>query len=202
MTKAKRNIKGKFIVIYAANNLGKSVQVGLLTKKLVDLGVQVLKVKYPIYELKPTGPLINKGLREDTSISELELQKIFARNRKDFQKIVITLLDAGINIVAEDYTGTGIAWGMVRGIPLTKLREINTGLIEPDLAILLDGKRFITKIEKGHRNEDLEQAIWEKSREVHLRLAKLFNWKVVKANQEIEEVHAAIWKLVSKLFKG
>jgi len=194
--------KGRFIVIYAANNLGKSVQVTNLAVKLIEAGHQVLKIKYPIYQLEPTGPAINKGLRIDTSISELALQKLFARNRRDFQKTIITLLNAGIDIIAEDYKGTGIAWGMTRGIKLELLEKINANLIEPDLSILLDGKRFISKIEKGHRNEDLDQTEWEKSRSMHKLLGKRYGWKNVNANQSIYEVSEDIWKIVSKAFSA
>jgi thymidylate kinase len=47
--------RGKFIVLYGANNLGKSTQVELLVNNLRTLQHWKLthKVKYPIYDLDP-----------------------------------------------------------------------------------------------------------------------------------------------------
>lgn len=195
--------KGKFIVIYGANNLGKSTQIGLLAKAILARGLDVLKVKYAIYGLEPTGPLINTILRApdtlDKKYSEDEFQKIQAQNKKDFQPIIQTLLGAGINVVAEDYKGTGIAWGLTRDVSIETLEKNNEGLIDPDLAILLDGERFTTKVEAKHRNEDGENGIWEKNRKIQLELAEKYNWEKVNANQIIEKVHEDIMKLVEPL---
>lgn len=200
------NKKGKFIVIYGANNVGKSVQTKLLSNKIISEGYALATFKYPVYNLQPTGPKINQILRHPETlkqkVSEIELQKIFAKNRKDFQVTVLSLLNAGINILAEDYTGTGIAWGMTRDLSLLELEKINTGLIKPDLAILLDGTRFLTTIEKGHRNETDKDEMWLKNRQIHLQLAERYNWRQVKANQTIEKVHKDIWQAVSPVLSA
>lgn len=192
--------KGKFIVIYGANNLGKSTQVTELAKKFSELGIDFIRVKYPIYNLEPTGPQINNILRHPDELNheytENELQQVFAQNRRDFQPTIRTLLEAQITVLAEDYTGTGIAWGLTREVSFEALEEYNKDLIIPNLAILLDGKRFTTKVEHKHRNEDGEDGIWEKNRQIHLELAERYGWKKVDANQSIEKVHEDIMKLV------
>lgn len=189
-------MRGKFIVIYGSNNIGKSEQVKLLSIEFVEKEVEFLKIKYPIYSLKPTGPEINKILRSPSRISELELQKIFAQNRRDFQPTLKKILESGINIVAEDYTGTGLAWGLTRDCTIKELEDINKDLLVPDLAILLDGERFFTKVEAGHRNEGSNQETWEKNRSVHQFLAKRYGWYIVNANQKIKEVHSDILDIV------
>ena len=195
--------KGKFIVLYGANNLGKSVQIRELTKKMLEHKHEVLTIKYPMYKLEPTGPRINGILRDpkhpERGIDELEFQKIYAQNRRDFQETLESLLDAHINVVAEDYVGTSIAWGHTKGAELPDLISINSDLRKPDLEILLDGERFSDGIEKGHRNEDTENIIWKKNRKIHLDLADQFQWSRVNANDTIENVHANIWKLVNPI---
>jgi len=190
--------KGKFIVIYGANNIGKSTQVQMLASRLLDKGKQILVLKYPVYSLKPTGPRINAILRHGAKMDEESFQKLYAQNRKDFQPILLSILRAGIYVLAEDYVGTGIAWGMVRGLSKAKLIKINNGLLEPDLCILMDGKRFKTHIEKGHINEDITDALWKKSRDVHRELGKTFGWKIVRANHSRTHLHEKIWHLVSR----
>lgn len=189
--------KGKFIVIYGNNNLGKSTQINLVHKKLLDNSIDVIKIKYPIYDLEPTGPIVNKILRNKVKISEEDAQKIFAQNRRDYESTLKELLNDGKWVLAEDYKGTGIAWGLTRDVPLRKLEGFNKNLLNEDLAILLDGNRFLTKIEKGHRNEDSNE--WEKSREMHLKLAKRYKWKILKnAHKSVEDVSDRLWKIIKK----
>lgn len=188
--------EGKFIVIYGTNNIGKSTQVQMLATKLLDQGKQILVLKYPIYSLEPTGPQINAVLRHGEKMDEGSFQKLYAQNRRDFQPILISILEAGIYVLAEDYVGTGIAWGMMRGLSMEKLIKMNKGLLEPDLCILMDGERFKTHIEKGHINEDIDDLIWQKSRRIHRRLAVRFGWQIIKANHSRTHLHEKIWRLV------
>lgn len=194
--------RGHFIVLYASNNLGKSEQAKRLATKFIQESRQILVVKYPIYGLEPTGPKINQVLRKpeelDHEVSDRELQKMYAQNRRDFQETLIATLNAGITVVAEDYTGTGIAWGMTRDVDLSELEDFNKDLIKPDLAILLDGERFRTSIEKKHRNEGEVEAVWQKNREMHLFLAKRYEWRIVKANQDIERVSQDILDILKE----
>lgn len=208
-----RNYTGKFIVIYGANNLGKSIQTRLLANRLLEEKHNVLVIKYPIYNLKPTGPRIDKILRDpiykDRDIKELDLQKLFIKNRHDFQPMVKKLLSLGFSIVAEDYVGTGIAWGVTNTITKDNIPEnqklqlinkfdlLNKGLILPDIAILLDGERFINGKEKNHRNEDRTNYVWNLNREIYQVLKKKYGWKEVQANQTIKRVHNDIWKIIS-----
>lgn len=207
-------MSGKFIVIYGANNLGKTIQTRLLTKKFIDDGGNILLVKYPIYTLKPTGPKINKILRDpsekDRNIKEYDFQKLYTQNRYDFQSTLKLLLSSGFTVLAEDYLGTGIAWGVTNSIKndgedeknitklINKFENLNKGLLKPDIAILLDGERFLSGIEKKHRNEDRGNSVWNLNRRVYKKLAERYSWKSVKANQSIESVHNDIWKIILK----
>lgn len=191
--------EGIFIVIYGANNLGKSVQAEKLVESFKEAGFKAELIKYPIYDLKPTGPKINEILRSGNkqSISEEEFQELYAQNRRDYQPQLCKKIHDGINIVAECYTGTGLAWGWTKGADLEKLIEINQGLVEPDIAILLDGERFVQGKEERHQHESNEQW-WEQCRLNFMKLAQRFGWEVVEANQSVEEVHRDILNIIEK----
>lgn len=190
--------RGKFIVIYGVNNLGKSAQVELLTNNLREKGKVAEVVKYPIYSLEPTGPKINAALREGLEMTAEELQREFAQNRRDFEPILINKLNERRWVVSEDYKGTGIAWGVTYGLSLKSMENINERLINEDLAILLEGNRFSSGIERRHRHERSEN--WEIARKVHLELAKIYGWEVVDANQSMLEVSNNIWQIVEREF--
>lgn len=192
-------MNGKFIVIYGANNLGKSLQIKLLTKYCVKNNIPHKTIKYLIYDLEPNGPLLNSILRKHTlsHFSEIEIQKIFAKNRSNYEPILSDLLERGINVIAEDYTGTGIAWGMVRGARLTDLENINKGCRKEDYAILLYGKRFMSGKESNHKNED-DMNIWENSQKKHLALADRYQWHTIHATQLPQTIHR---KIVEYIFE-
>jgi dTMP kinase len=189
--------KGKFIVIYGANNLGKTTQAKILVKKLKKTGRKVKLIKYPVYDLEPTGSIVNKFLRKNLRLTEYEAQYIFVRNRWDYQPTLEKMLNNGIWVVAEDYKGTSICWGATHGVPLSKMIKLNSGVKEEDLVILLDGTQFKDSIEKRHHNETSK--MWDKGRKMHLKVGKMFDWKKVKADDPVDKVAENIWKEVEKV---
>jgi len=195
--------EGIFIVLYGINNLGKSTQAQLLVDSLNQAGLKAEYLKYPIYDLKPTGPKINAILRntDKQPISEEEFQTLYTKNRFDFQPQLCKMLTEGVTVVAEDYIGTGLAWGASKGADLEKLIEANRGLVKPDVEILLDGERFLEAREDVHRHESNKE-LMEQCRDCHLQLAARFGWEIIDANQSIEEVQADILKVIENKIKS
>lgn len=192
--------KGKFIVLYGINNLGKSTQAKLLVEKLKRKGYKAEYLKYPIYDLKPSGPLINDYLRNGNpfSLTPGQIQIIYVLNRTQFQLIIESKLASGIHIVAEDYIGTGIAWGMGAGVDETLLKRLNQHLLREDLAFLFEGQRFSEGIEDNHQHEQNDE-LTEKVRLAHEKLGQEYGWLQINANQEIGVISEEIWREVSKI---
>lgn len=181
--------KGKFIVVYGMNNLGKTTVVKSVIEFLKSKKRDVVYLKYPVYDLEPNGPRINRYLREGNpeNLTPVTVQKIYSDNRRDFEPELKKIINNGKWVMAEDYLGTGIAWGMIGGATAKEIEKINSGLLEADLSILLDGERFLTGIESEHKHESANE-LWPKGRQIHLDLAKRYGWKVVNANQTREKV--------------
>ena len=192
--------RGKFIVFYGINNLGKTTQARKIVERLNQEGLKTEYLKYPIYDLKPSGEILNNYLREGNTynLNSREAQLIYTLNRAQYEENLLRLLEQNRNVVAEDYTGTGIAWGIGRDIHSEFLEKLNSSLFKEDMAILLDGERFESAIEKNHRNETNE-ALTNKVRNIHLDLAKKYNWKIINANKTIDEVHENIYKEIKKI---
>lgn len=193
-------MRGKFIVLYASNNLGKSKQLDLLEEAWKEIGRPYTRIKYPRYESE-FGKIIDRELRgpkeKRFNLTDSEMQMLYAEDRRYFERNLIEMLEQG-DVLAEDYKGTGLAWGLTKNVPREKLDIYNFGLLEPDLAILLDGKRFLGGIEKGHRFEGAGDETWERNREKHLELAKEFGWEIVNANESPEKVHGKIMEIIAR----
>ncbi len=153
-------------------------------------------IKYPVYDLYPTGPAINAVLRHGAPSTALELQTMYAQNRRDYEPTLTEILLTK-PVVGEAYTKTGIVNGLLEGVDRELLDQINNDLRVEDHGILLDGERFVSGIEREHR---FEMGDWEKTREIHRALAEEFGWDRVNANRSIDLVHADIFDSVAKKF--
>jgi dUTP pyrophosphatase len=198
-----KGCSGKLIVLYGINNLGKSTQAKLLVERLKTNGYQAEYLKYAIYSLAPSGPILNDYLRNGNpfDLSAREAQTIQALNRTQYQADLIAKLKAGINVIAEDYKGTGIAWGLGTGVDEKFLKDINSHLIEEDLVFLFDGERFRQAIEANHKHENNEDLI-TKVRWAHLKLREEYGWFKINANETIEAIHEELWTKTLELLNG
>jgi dTMP kinase len=134
--------KGLFIVLYGPSGVGKTKQLELLEDRLRQEGVAFQRVEYPIYDLKEAGPKLKRIIwRKEKALPEEEMQLLFAKNRRDFEPTLKSWLNSGVTVLAEDYKGTGMVWGVTRGLTVQRMEEINKDFPDPDLSILIDGPR-------------------------------------------------------------
>lgn len=194
--------KGKFITFYGINNIGKSTHSKLVVEKLTSMGLKAKFIKYPIYDLSPTGPKINRVLRVERSqsISEEELQTLFMKNREDFEKELRGLIDEGYVVVAEDYAGTGIAWGTAKGLDQSWVEKLNAHLLKEDFSILLVGARSFHAKEKNHLHENDDELV-NKVDQILRALAKKKGWVTVQVQPDREETARLVFAEIKKFLQ-
>ena len=194
-------MRGTFIALYGVNNIGKTTQARLLVERLQkEWGGTVEYLKYPLYDLVPTGPIINGYLRGGNpyALNETAFQILQFANRYQYNDTLDAKLTSGTHVVAEDYWGTGVAWGMGGGVSKELLIRLAEGIAREDVAVLLDGERFTDAEEQNHKHEN-DEALVTRVREAHLELARDFMWATVGANDTIERVHEAVYTSVMNL---
>lgn len=194
---------GLFIAIYGINNIGKSTQIRSLLQRLHQHGISAVSIKYPVYDLEPTGPQLNAVLRSQNSqqISEEELQTLFMQNRKDFEPKLEELLKEYQVILAEDYTGTGIAWGMAKGLTQEYLEDLNKNLRKEDYAFLLKGKRTIAAKESQHIHES-DDLLVLKVGSIFEQLALQKNWHVIDVQPKPSQTTDLLWQELQPLLRN
>jgi len=169
----------------------------MLADRINGEGKKSAAIKYPRYEVEPAGKLLNEYFRSGNpyKFSPRELQLLNYIDRLINQPVLYESLRRGINVVAEDYFGTSIAWGIAAGVDESLLKYLKKFILPEDAAILLDGERFKEAKEAGHKHEENEELI-KRAREAHLQLAKEYGWIKIEANQSVDAVHEQIWKIV------
>lgn len=184
-----------FITIYGINNIGKTYHAKRLASRLQKLGKKAVYIKYPIYTQKPTGPLLNRILRSHgkQKIKEEELQLWFVLNRYQFELKLKRMLREGKIVIAEDYIGTGIAWGTAKGASQRELENMNKFLVQPDVAILLEGMRKLHAREKKHLHER-DDLLAAKCQKIYRKLARKYSWKVIQVDADRDMTAARIWQ--------
>lgn len=192
------NQYGKFIVLYGVNNLGKTTQAKLLVENLIiKLGQEAEYLKYAIYSLDPSGPLINNYLRQENpyNFSTREFQLLQVLNRTQHEPKLKEKLAKGTWVIAEDYIGTGIAWGMAEGIDKNLLYKMNGHLLQEDLGILFKGEPFTESLDKNNIHEASVEML-TKVNEAFEEISRDFGWHVVNANQPIETIQEEIMEII------
>lgn len=193
-------MKGTFITLYGINNIGKTTHAKLLAKRLCDEGYDAIYIKYPRYDIEPTGPFLNKTLRmskRGQRISEEELQMWFTLNRYQFQPTLEKWLEDGRIVIAEDYIGTGIGWGAAKGAKIPWLESLNSHLRREDFGLLLEGQRALHAKEKGHIHEENDVLV-EKTRRIFLSLGHKYRWQRVRLAAEKHVSAERVYSVVKK----
>ncbi|MFA6918326.1 MAG: hypothetical protein WC285_05905, partial [Candidatus Gracilibacteria bacterium] len=151
---------------------------------------------------EPSGSFINKVLRnpEGQKISEDELQLWFVLNRYQFEPELRKSLEDGYIVVAEDYIGTGIAWGMAKGLDESWLESSNKYLLKEDLSILIEGTRDLRAKEKNHVHEQ-NDALTEKCKQIHSYLAEKYKWNKIHLQDKVQDTSDMIFNIVDEFLK-
>jgi thymidylate kinase len=196
-------MKGKFITIYGINNIGKSTHAQILTERLASEGYDAEFLKYPNYTVEPSGKFLDQVLRgaEKQSISEEELQLWFVLNRYQFQPEIDRKLSEGKILVVEDYIGTGISWGVAKGLDLEWMEAVNKHLRKEDFAIYMSGHRNLQAREAKHIHEQ-DDELAERCRNVHEELAGKYGWKRVELQEEIGDTAKLMWEAAEEFLKS
>lgn len=185
-----------FVAIYGINNIGKTTQVQLLKENYIKQGLKVFTLKYPIYDIDPSGTFLHTVLRSrQQTLSEEELQMWFALNRYQFQSKLQHLLATYDLVIAEDYTYTAVAWGSCKGLDQDWIEKINDKLIQPDLEILITGERSLETVEKGHIHENQHDLADKVSTKLK-NLAQDKSWKVVERQVEISQTQDLLLDII------
>lgn len=192
------NKQGKFIVLYGVNGLGKSTQAKILVEDIiVKAGKEAEYLKYAVYTQEPSGPLINTYLRQSNphQFTPREFQLLQVLNRTQYEPKLKEKLAKGTWIIAEDYIGTGIAWGMAAGIDKDLLYQMNSHLLKENLGILFDGEPFPNSADKTNAHET-DAATLSKVNKAFQEISRDFGWFIVKANRSKEEVAQEIMDII------
>src|SRR4030042_494096 len=133
----KNTYAGKFIVIEGLDGSGQSSQASLLRDFFIKNGKAVVLTKEPTQN-SGAGRRIKEILEEKIETDPLELQKLYAEDRKEhLNKMIIPALKEGKIVISDRYFFSTFAYGTAHGANLEELIKTNDEFLYPDLIFLL-----------------------------------------------------------------
>ncbi len=199
-----------FITFEGGEGSGKSVQSGILYRRLVKLGIPALLTHEP--GGTPLGRRLARGLKwsRDERLSPLTELLLFNASRAQLVAEVIKPgLGAGKVVICDRYTDSTIAYqSFARGLSLETVEAINntaTQGLKPNLTFLLDVPAEEGLIRKeGKKRDRFEQEAITFHQRVHdgycnLAAREPERWLVIDGRQPKQKIAEIIWQKVSQL---
>ncbi len=204
--------KGFFITFEGVEGSGKSTQMELLGRFLLERGFDILLTR------EPGGTEIGDKIRdilldpENKGMDKMVEALLYAASRAQLvAEVIKPALEAGKVVICDRYFDSSVAYQVYgRGIPFEVIEAINKRAIEnakPDITFFLDisvevGLEratvfFADRIEK----EDIE--FHRRVRKGYLELAKKDTKRfiAIKALKESDEIHRRIIEKIKEFFK-
>ncbi len=184
------------IALEGIDQSGKKTQASLLAQRLRELGYEVEQISFPDYST-PIGREIRAFLEGRRPYRPEIRQLLYVANRWELRDRLEGWLREGKVVIADRYVPSGLAYGLANGLDLDWMVELEKGLPEPELVIILD----ISPTEASRRKvgQDVYERDYEflqRVRSSYLQLAREFGWVVIDGSKPIDRVSESIWKTV------
>ena len=208
----------RLITFEGGDGTGKSTQVHALKSYLGKTGRSCIVTR------EPGGTVLGTAIRkvllevgEHAIASSTELFLYLADRSQHVHEIILPAIGAGKIVLCDRFTDSTLAYqGYGRGLDLARLRQLNdmaSGATHPDLTFLLDcpvefglartarrRAQFATGVGQKDRFEREEIDFHQKIRAGFLELARAEprRFRVIDASQSIEEVSAAVRRIIDQ----
>jgi dTMP kinase len=179
-TKGSSTMHGAFVVLEGIDQAGKMTQARALQTRLQARGLACEVRHYPDYDTA-IGRLIRDFLDRGTRLDTRARCMLFAANRWEKDAELRQLLAANALVVVDRYTWSNVVYGVSQGLDESWLLGLETGLLEPDLTLLVDIPPEESRRRKTQERDDYERnaALLEQARAHYRRIAAARGWSVI-----------------------
>ena len=187
------------IVFEGGDQAGKKTQSTLLEKKLKSAKIKTKLFSFPDYST-PIGKEIDQYLHGKRKFSPQVIHCLLAANRWEKADEIKKAQQKNSVIIMNRYRESNLVYGLVNGLKLNWLENLDTGLPKSDLVIVLDVPQT-----ESFKRKRLDRDRFEKNRAFSQKISKTYRkvskqkkWKIVDATKSKHEVHEDIMKIFGK----
>ena len=187
------------IVFEGGDQAGKKTQSILLEKKLKSAKIKTKLFSFPDYST-PIGKEIDQYLHGKRKFSPQVIHCLLAANRWEKADEIKKAQQKNSVIIMNRYRESNLVYGLVNGLKLSWLENLDIGLPKSDLVIVLDVPQT-----ESFRRKRLDRDRFEKNRafsqkisRTYRKMSKQKKWKIVDATKSKHDVHEEIMKIFGK----
>jgi dTMP kinase len=187
------------IVIEGFDQAGKKTQSKLLANFLKKKKMKSKIFSFPDYTT-PIGKEIKRYLRGKRNFPTQVIHCLLAANRWERSKEIYEALSENFIVIMNRYYQSNLVYGMVNGLDLKWLENLDKGLPKEDLVILLDVNPIDSFSRKKTRRDQFEinAGFAQKVTQAYRKLAEEFGWHTVNASRSSQEVHQDVKGIILK----
>ncbi|XP_053675924.1 uncharacterized protein LOC128726158 [Anopheles nili] len=188
--------RGAFIVLEGCDRTGKTSQCKQLVETLNQAGVQAKYMNFPDRSTR-SGELINAYLTKKGDFTDEGIHLLFTLNRWERTKEMEELLRCGVNLIVDRYSFSGVAFTSAKGLDIEWCKAPESGLLKPDLVLLLTLSPEALSKRGGFGDERYEVPEFQKKViEKYLMLKDDRYWKVIDADKNFDDLASDLCKEV------
>ena len=187
------------VVIEGGDQAGKLTQSTLLEKALKKRKVKTKLFHFPDYAT-PIGKEIKKYLDGKRKFPPQVIHCLLAANRWEKLDELLAAQEKNSVLIMNRYYHSNLVYGLANGMSQKWLENLDAGLPNADLVILLDvTQKESFQRQKTHRDKfEKNEEFLRKISKIYRLTAKKKNWQIIDASKPKEEVHKEIMKTFSK----
>ncbi len=194
--------RGFLIAIEGVDAVGKKTQTSALAFWLRSRGRTVETISFPDYGTAIGGE-IREFLMGRSSYPPEVRHILFAANRWEEKERLEAALSKAEVVLVNRYTASNYAYGVANGLRVEWLMNLEAGLPEPDLVVVLDAPTSDLRQRRARDKDEYEKdaSLQERTRAAYLRLAGDLHWRVVDASGGVDATRRALADAVSESLK-
>jgi len=195
-------LPARLIALEGIDQSGKRTQTELLAQRLRKKSFKVNTISFPIYR-SPSGRQIRAFLNGKQTYPPQAIHMLYSLNRWENLDLIKKTMEHSDFVIADRYTPSNLAYGVSKGLDLRWLQDLDRGVPEPDLVLVLDvpvPASFARK-SNGRDAHERNRRFMLKVRQNYRSLAKKLDWKLVNGTVPSESVHLDLWNVVRGRFR-
>lgn len=194
---------GKIIVLEGLDKSGKTTQAHLLLDYLNDKNPgQTVLFSFPDYSTK-IGKQIRSFLDGKVKYNAETKHMLLSANRWEKKENILESLKSAKTVILNRYYQSNLAYGLANGLDFEWLSILDRGMPKENVTIVLDISPRVSYLRSIANNFVLDD--FEKNREFldtvrtnYLKLAKAFNWNVLRSDISKDAVFKSILNMVGE----
>ncbi|XP_058460690.1 uncharacterized protein LOC131436167 isoform X2 [Malaya genurostris] len=188
--------RGALVVLEGCDRAGKTTQCKRIVELLTNAGHKAKFMNFPDRSTH-CGALINSYLTKQENFNDQCIHLLFTFNRWELKHKMEQLLQDGVSLIVDRYSYSGVAFSAAKGLDVEWCKGPETGLLKPDLVILLTLSAEAMAKRGGFGDERYEvPELQRKVMEKFLALKDDSYWHVLNADKNEETLTTELGELV------